>query len=180
MENLAFYGKCGPTVRSTILDNKPPIRPLDKLSSQELSKEFWSLRETNSVEINDISITAQPNQKRLECTPHKSVSIGKLVGFVESVPVIGSGIAAISLAGHALGMAIDRRAVNNHKKKINSKMTDESSAAIVQKIFNAKLSYALNARRARASALSLIPFLKPVVRLAQLARAKHNDKYDKI
>lgn len=168
------------------VNNAKPLKALSKCKREELVKELFSVSQETSVSITNDPIFGDPNH--YVCRINKGVSIGKIVGFIEAVPVIGSAIAAISLCGHLLGIAADTYLLKKNTKKLNDlkdekkhgeKMKEVDVPATYQlhiksaeKVFNARVSYAQHCRRARASALSLVPLLKPLVRIGQIMHAK--------
>lgn len=179
--------------------NLKALKPFSKQGFKELAKEFFSIR-------TDKSITCQTEMDKLKkentilvithkYTLKRGFSIGKVIGLIEGIPFLGTPIAALSFAGHLLGMGIDKYRITSSHKKFNNfdfmekvkalrasnpsvKEKEEEVEAILNqqdklmtKMYNAELSYAQNARQMRASAMGVLPFLKLGVRGFELGYA---------
>jgi hypothetical protein len=108
-------------------------------------------------------------------TIRKAVSISAVLGFVEGIPVIGSAIAIIKGLGHLYGMIASYSALKKAIKELNDTERNDfnvgrgASCYYTHKVFEAAIAYTNHQNQLVGSVLSLIPFVKPIVRIAQAA-----------
>lgn len=177
---INFYcGDDGARVQQ-IMENPNTLTPLPYCTRRELITELFSARIEKKAIPSEIKAGEQTSYA---WKIKKGISGGKIIGFLEGIPIIGSPIAIISLTSHLIGMGIDQ-----HNQKKNSKQwkfllsggldlnkpvrkvktTEKELPDLAKNIFKSRVSYAENMRRAQASALSIIPFVKPLFRLYQI------------
>lgn len=161
------------------LDGKPALEPFSKHKFEELAKEFFSIKAQKGA-TSKLTVDLNGKTIRREVTFNTGVSIGKIIGFIEGIPFLGTPVALLGFMGHLLGMGIDKHKESSLRKAYNEiesgpekdKEDALSDKNVVQEaLFNAKLSYAQNARQMRASALSIILLVKPLTRLVELGIA---------
>lgn len=165
---------------------KPVLKPYSEQRCKELAKEFFSIKTVKGVTCSvDLEIL-QPGKVTCHYEPKKGISFGKIIGLIEGIPILGTPVAIISFVGHLVGMAINKREESLGLEKCNTinakpELSHIDLSVAEEQWCNAKLSYAQNARQMRASALSIIPFVKPIIRSLQLGWAyyKQPENVDK-
>lgn len=150
------------------------LEPLSSLSREEKIKEIFTLKIIENVQL--LRCNLDINDPKWTSVKSRTFSFAQLFGCVEAIPFVGTPVAAISLAFHSIAAAYHHVKMDKNEVKrlnVNCVTLKEKQKLIdaAQKTFNHKLDKANHARRARASAMSIIPFLKPVVRLVQIACA---------
>lgn len=108
---------------------------------------------------------------RVEIT--KQTSASAVLGYVEAIPVIGSVLAIINAIGHLFYMlssyqALKRAVVELKATERNDyNMGRGACAHYTHKVFDAAVDYTIHRNYLTGSLLSIVPFAKPIVRLAQ-------------
>lgn len=103
----------------------------------------------------------------------KKTSYSAVMGFVEGIPIVGSPIAAINTIYHLFGMLSSRSTLKKAVKNLNSiERTDYNvrrgaSSYYTEKVFAAAIDCTVHPNYLVGSLLSIIPLVKPIVRLAQ-------------
>lgn len=119
-----------------------------------------------------------PNQRlnmqgHLHIIIRKQRSLNGLVGFAEGIPFIGSAIAALNAIYHLFGLCLSRSKLKKTVKSLNNIERNDYNlgrGAITvgtNKVFTEAINYTVHKNRLIGSLLSLIPFIKPIVRLTQ-------------
>lgn len=94
------------------------------------------------------------------------------LGFVEGVPVIGTVLAIFTVIGHFFLSVRSAGALGAAVREWDAKCemdSDEDKAALAEKVINNALSTALQWQLLWGAALGLLPMLKPITRVAQVA-----------
>jgi hypothetical protein len=95
------------------------------------------------------------------------------MGFVEGIPIIGSAIAALKTIYHLFGMLSSYSTLKKAVKKLNATERSDynvgrgASCHYTKKVFEAAIDYTVHQNHLVGSLLSLIPFVKPITRIAQ-------------
>lgn len=106
-------------------------------------------------------------------TIEKVISTDAVIGYLEGIPVIGSAIAAINAVGHLFGLLFSyltlKNAVKAHAKTERNDFNVGRGACLktTNRVFTAAVAYTNHQNQLVGSLLSLIPFVKPIVRIAQ-------------
>lgn len=109
---------------------------------------------------------------------HHFVQIDKLgscagcASCLETFPVLGSALAAINVLAFLFSMLAFKKALNKAVIDLaviarNQDVPIKDIMSGTDKVFNAAVGYTLNQNRLYGSLLALIPFLKPITRIAQ-------------
>lgn len=93
----------------------------------------------------------------------KRISVGAVIGIIESIPVIGSAIAVLTTLGHLIGMLHAYASLD----KIVIEKNRDNSVVNYQDVLEHAIAFTVQQNQLVASLLSLIPLIKPIVRLAQ-------------
>ena len=92
---------------------------------------------------------------------------------MEGIPVIGSAIAAIKTLFHLFGMLASYCELKRAVKDLNSTIRNDynvnrgASCSVTSKVFAAAIDYTVHQNHLVGSLLSLIPLVKPTIRIAQ-------------
>ena len=103
----------------------------------------------------------------------KQTSTSAVLGYIEAIPVIGSVLAIINAIGHLFYMlssyqALKRAVVELKAMERNDyNMGRGACAYYTDKVFDAAVDYTVHRNHLIGSLLSIIPFAKPIIRLAQ-------------
>lgn len=134
-------------------------------------KSFTSLASVNIP--NNPALTEVELDGQSYITIRKQISFSAVMGFVEGIPVIGSAIAAIKTIYHLFGMLSSysslKRAVKNLNETERSDINVGRGASCVatEKVFAAAIDYTVHQNHLVGSLLSLIPLVKPIIRITQ-------------
>jgi hypothetical protein len=106
-------------------------------------------------------------------TVEKKASSSAKYALLEGIPVIGSILAIFGAIGHAYSMrkaaARLKEAGTAHLESNKKPHTKEAELEKAKQVFDAAIDYTSQRNYYKGSLLSLVPFLKPIVRLFQLA-----------
>ena len=103
----------------------------------------------------------------------KKTSFSAVMGFVEGIPVIGSAIAALKTIYHLFGMLSSYTTLKKAVKELNDTERSDynigrgASCHYTKKVFEAAIDYTVHQNHLIGSLMSLIPFVKPITRIAQ-------------
>ena len=102
----------------------------------------------------------------------KKASFSAVLGILEGIPVIGTVIAFFNGIRHLIGMNGSAKRLNEAATALlEMKKKNADHEAILEKtktVFKEAMDYTIHRNYVTGSALSLVPFLKPIVRLFQL------------
>jgi hypothetical protein len=96
----------------------------------------------------------------------KKIAFSAILGYLEGIPGIGTVIALIHLVAHLIGMAVSYVRLKQASQELN-RASNSSIFIKSQKVYTQAIHYTRHRNYLVGSALSLIPFVKPIVRLAQ-------------
>jgi hypothetical protein len=105
----------------------------------------------------------------------KQISTSAIFGYLEAIPMIGSALAIINAIGHLFYMlssyqALKRAVIELKETERNDfNMGRGACAHFTHKVFDAAVNYTVHRNHLIGSLLSIVPFAKPIVRLAQRA-----------
>lgn len=129
--------------------------------------------------LSSVNIPVNPTYIAHETDGHSYITIGKkisfsaVIGFVEGIPVIGSAIAAIKTIYHLFGMLSSYSTLKKAVKNLNNTERSDfnvgrgASCVATEKVFAAAIDYTVHQNNLIGSLLSLIPLVKPIIRLSQ-------------
>ncbi len=132
-----------------------------------------SFSELASVEIprSPTHITVYSDGRVVEI--RTKISNSAILGYIEAIPVMGSCLAIINAIGHLYHMGQSYRALQRAVVELQGiERTDHNMARgacsyYADPVFDAAVDYTVHRNHMLGSLLSIIPFAKPTVRLAQ-------------
>ncbi len=163
-------GRCDSGVTKKINDTFFGGGPLAPKPMEQLISSRYPEQLSGLTGIKPVDSTGRPI-----CTLliDDSLSFGEALGFIEGLPVIGSAIAVIKGLGHIFGMVSSyfdlKKAVADLDKTERSDYNVGRGAYLskTKMVFNAAVSYTSHKNQLIGSLLSIIPLVKPIVRIAQ-------------
>lgn len=102
-----------------------------------------------------------------------SRSLSAKMGLIEGIPLIGSAIAAIKILYHLFGMLSSYSSLKRAVKHLNETERNDfnvgrgASCVFTSKVFAKAIKYTVHQNHLVGSLLSLIPFVKPIIRITQ-------------
>jgi hypothetical protein len=102
------------------------------------------------------------------CEIQKSFSWSALLGYVEAIPGIGTAVAVINALGHALGYYLANQELQalGETEDLEGDINN-ISAPTARNAFRPAVDCAIHYNHMIGSLLSIVPLLKPLVRLGQ-------------
>jgi len=117
-------------------------------------------------------IVRQNNQSYVTIKPEVSCC-GCFCTFLETIPILGSALAALNILSHFFGMLSSYGKLKKAVADLNAtprtayNLDRGASSHYTHAVFTQAVSYTVEQNRLYGSLLALIPFLKPTVRLGQ-------------
>lgn len=96
----------------------------------------------------------------------KKISFSAVMGVLEGIPVIGSAIAIIMTIGHLISMSYARTNLQSASENLIQDPSNDVSYK-TREVFAHALKYTMHRNYLIGSLLSIVPLLKPIVRLIQ-------------
>ncbi len=116
----------------------------------------------------------KPGERYGIVTIEKKISFSAILGYLEAIPFIGSVLAIINLIGQSIGLAISYKNLQNASRELIESEGNKDVLEKTMKVFAEALKFTKHRNYLVGSALSLFPFVKPFIRLAQGIRFNNN------
>ena len=112
--------------------------------------------------------------KEQTVTIEKSFSYSALLGYVEAIPFLGIVLGVINSLGHALGYYLSKQRLNT---AIKEQRNDNADGLIALETFRAAVQTTIHYNHLIGSMLSIVPFVKPIVRLGQVIANERDEVF---